>query len=197
MPVRNVLPYRGNYRADGGEKGRMKWIRFPGERKTDRFEEVYEEYYGAVYNYAYRILLQPQNTEDVVSETFLKAMQSFQRYDAGKSSVLGWLCGIAHNCAVDFLRAQAVRSSLSLDELMERGDFPEDARNEWSRSETEWETWEILRQLRVEERELLTLRYWLGLSDREIGQRLGVTEGAVNARFRRVLEKCRKLAKQT
>ena len=174
----------------------MKWIRFPGTRSGgDRFEDVYERHYSAVYNYVYRILLHRQNTEDVVSETFIKAMRAFGRYDEKKGTVLVWLCGIAHNCAVDFLRAQAVRASLSLDELTERGELPADAPAEWGGAEAE--AWDILRQLRLPERELLTLRYWLGLSDREIGLQLGLTEKAVSARFHRVLEKCRKLAKQT
>jgi RNA polymerase sigma-70 factor (ECF subfamily) len=172
----------------------MKWIRFPGARNRSRFEEVYEEHYGAVYNYVYRILLHRQNTEDVVSETFLKAMRTFDRYDARKASVLGWLCGIAHNCAVDFLRAQAVRQSVPLEEL---ADLPVDARSVWDADSPEYETWELLRRLRAQERELLTMRYWLGLSEREIGQQLGLTEKAVSARFRRLLEKCRKLVNQT
>ena len=49
----------------------------------------------------------------------------------------------------------------------------------------------------MEERELLTMRYYLGLSDREIGQELGLAEKAVNARIRRLLEKCRKLLNRT
>ena len=172
----------------------MKWIRFPGTHDTgDRFGDIYEQHYGAVYNYVYRILLHRQNTEDVVSKTFFKAMEAFSRYNEKKASVLGWLCGIAHNCAIDFLRSQAVRGTLSLDEL----DLPADTRDAWADSETESEAWDILRQLRPPERELLTMRYWLGLSDREIGQRLGVNEKAVSARFHRVLEKCRKLVNQT
>ena len=172
----------------------MKWIRFPGARNKGRFEDIYEEHYGAVYNYVYRILLHRQNTEDVVSETFLKAMRTFDRYDARKASVLGWLCGIAHNCAVDFLRAHAVRQSLSVEEL---ADLPADARNVWDTDSPEYEARELLRRLRADERELLTMRYWLGLSEREIGQALGITEKAVSARFRRLLEKCRKLVNQT
>ena len=175
----------------------MKWIRFPGARDKGRFEEVYEEHYGAVYNYVYRILLHRQNTEDVVSETFFRAMRTFDRYDARKASLLGWLCGIAHNCAVDFLRAQTVRQSVSVEELAERGELPADPRGLWDTGSPEYEARELLRRLRAEERELLTMRYWLGLSDREIGQELGITEKAVSARFHRLLEKCRKLVNRT
>ena len=164
-------------------------------QKTDRFEDVYENFYGAVYNYVYRILLHRQNTEDVVSETFIRAMRAFQSYDGKKGNVFGWLCKIAHNCTMDFLRAQAVRLSVPLEELMEREDFPEATCNKWDADSDKWQVWDILRQLRLSERELLTLRYWVGLSDREIGVRLGITEKAVSSRFHRILEKCRKLAK--
>lgn len=175
----------------------MKWIRFPGAHKTAPFADVYEQYYSAVYNYVYRILLQRENAEDVVSETFFKAMQAFPRYDGTEKALLAWLCRIAHNCAINFLKSQAVRKSVSLDELMERGDFPKDSRDEWEDGSTEMEAWELLSQLRPQEREILTMRYWLGLSDREIAQRLGVTDKAANARIQRALENCRKLAKQT
>ena len=78
---------------------------------------------------------------------------------------------------------------------MEREDFPEATCNKWDADSDKWQVWDILRQLRLSERELLTLRYWVGLSDREIGVRLGITEKAVSSRFHRILEKCRKLAK--
>ena len=173
----------------------MKWLHFPGAHEEDRFGQVYEKYYRTVYNYVYRLLLHRQNTEDVVSETFLKAMQSFSRYDRKKGTVATWLCGIAHNCAMDSIRSAAVRTSLSLEELLESGKVPEDARNEWGEETVEWEAWEILRRLRVQERELLGLRYSWGLSNREIGLKLGVTEQAVVGRFHRLLAKCREIAK--
>ena len=109
----------------------MKWLHFPGAHEEDRFEQVYEKYYRTVYNYVYRLLLHRQNTEDVVSETFLKAMRSFSRYDRKKGTVSAWLCRIAHNCTMDSLRSAAVQTSLSLEELLESGQIPEGARNEW------------------------------------------------------------------
>ena len=172
----------------------MKWLHFPDAHEEDRFEEIYEKYYQTVYNYVYRILLHRQNTEDVVSETFLKAMRAFSRYDRKKGTVSVWLCGIAHNCAMDLLRAAAVRTSLSLEELLENENIPESVRNEWEDNTAEWEAWEILRRLSVQERTLLNWRYFLGLSNREIAQKLGITEKAASKRIIKTLAKCRDIA---
>ena len=175
----------------------MKWIRFSGAQHhdRDRFEQIYEKYHGMVYNYVYRLLLNREDTEDLVSDIFLRAMQSFSRYERKKGEISTWLCGIAHNRVVDFFRSAAVRTNLSLEELWENGNFPEEARDDWTEATVEWEVREILRRLRVQERELLGWRYVWGLSNREIARRLNITEQAVVGRFHRVLAKCREIAK--
>lgn len=174
----------------------MKWIHFSGVHDADRFEKIYENCYSAIYNYVYQMILHRENTEDVVSETFLQAMRGFSRYDAEKGSILQWLCGIAHNRTMDFFRSRGAKVALSLETLSEQGDFPEDTRDGWRMEDApQWEVWEILRRLRVQERELLGLRYSLGLSNREIASKLGITEQAVVGRFHRVLAKCREIAK--
>ena len=52
----------------------------------------------------------------------------------------------------------------------------------------------ILCKLSEDEREFLELRYALELSNREIGRLLNISEKAVSERYRRLLEKCRRLA---
>ena len=175
---------------------RMKTIHFKGETdggETD-FASVYKKNYRKVYNYVYRILLHRQNAEDVVSDAFYKAMLSFDSYDAGKASISTWLCGIAHHCAVNFLLSKAYRSGISMETLIEEGNFPEESRNDWEEGTDKWTLWEILRRLSVKERELLNYRYMLGLSNKEIAEKLQIGEKAVSERYRRLLAKCRKIA---
>ena len=170
-------------------------LSFPGASNADSFEEIYEKYYGKVYNYVYQMILHRQNAEDVVSETFFKAMRAYSRYDRSKGAVSTWLCEIAHNCAIDFFRSQATRSHLSFEELMENGKLPEDTSGEWGEETAEWKAWEILSLLCARERELLSWRYFLGLSNREIALKLNISEKAVGERFRRLLAKCRNIVK--
>ena len=115
-------------------------------------------------------------------------------YDAGKASISTWLCGIAHHCAVNFLLSKAYRSGISMETLIEEGNFPEESRNDWEEGTDKWTLWEILRRLSVKERELLNYRYMLGLSNKEIAEKLQIGEKAVSERYRRLLAKCRKIA---
>ena len=49
-------------------------------RKAD-FEAVYDSYYDRVYKYAYTLLLNKDDAEDVTADTFIAAYESFDRYD--------------------------------------------------------------------------------------------------------------------
>lgn len=170
----------------------MKEIRFPA--KPD-FRTAYEENYGKVYNFVYRMVLHTQNTEDIVSETFLKAMEAWPQYDSSKASPCTWLCSIARNCAVNFLRSGAYAKNVSMEALLEGGALPEASENPWGEDSAESAVWDILRHLTVREREFLNWRYVLDLSNGEIARKLGISEKAVSDRYRRLLAKCEKIAR--
>ena len=55
------------------------------------FEALYEEYYDRVYRYAYTILLNRENAEDVVEDTFIAAYSNYDRYDPAHASPATWL----------------------------------------------------------------------------------------------------------
>ena len=51
----------------------------------------------------------------------------------------------------------------------------------------------ILKQLSPQERELLTMRYFMEMKNGDIAEKLGIAPKAVSERLRRLLQKCRKL----
>jgi RNA polymerase sigma-70 factor (ECF subfamily) len=157
------------------------------------FQTAYEEYYDRVYDYVYRILLHRQDAEDVVSETFLKAMDAWRQYDPERASLSTWLYAIARNCAYNYARA-AGRRAVSLESLREDGALPEPAEDPWQAGSAEERVWEILRELSAQERGFLSMRYGMGMSNREVAEALGVSEAAAAKRYARLLDKCRKIA---
>ena len=80
------------------------------------FETVFEVYYDRVYKYAYTILLNRENAEDVVEETFLAAYVAYPGYDPARSSLATWLTRIAHNKAVNLVRSARYRRETALPE---------------------------------------------------------------------------------
>ena len=150
------------------------------------FETVFEVYYDRVYKYAYTILLNRENAEDVVEETFLAAYVAYPGYDPARSSLATWLTRIAHNKAVNLVRSAAYRRETAMPEgLADRSPSVQD--------EPRYTVLWLYARLTQEEREFLDLRYAMELSDKEIAALYGLEPKAVNKRFQRLLKRCRQL----
>lgn len=150
------------------------------------FETVFETYYDRVYKYAYTILLNRQNAEDVVEETFLSAYAAYPGYDPVRSSLATWLTRIAHNKAVTLVRSARYRRETALPE-----DFAD--RSPAGQDEARYTVLWLYAQLTREEREFLDLRYVMGLSDQEVAALYGLEPKAVNKRYQRLLKRCRRI----
>ena len=149
------------------------------------FETVFEIYYDRVYKYAYTILLNRENAEDVVEDTFLAAYSAYSGYDPARASLSTWLTRIAHNKAVNLVRSAAYRHETALaDSGLDYAD-PEDE----ARYTVLW----LYAKLTRQEREFLELRYTMGLNDKEVAALYGLEPKAVNKRYQRLLKRCRQL----
>lgn len=67
------------------------------------FARVVDAYSGYVYRLALKMLQNPQDAEDILQETFIKAYKAFPKFN-GRSKVSTWLYRIATNEALMFLR---------------------------------------------------------------------------------------------
>ena len=85
--------------------------------------EIYQLYYVAMYNTSLRIVGDPDDAEDVMQESFLKAFNKLKTY-RGEVSFGAWLKRIVINKALDFLRLK--KEQFSLDEVGEIVEEPDD-----------------------------------------------------------------------
>lgn len=160
-----------------------------GQQKQKKsFEAVYEDYYDCVFRYAYTLLLNREDAEDVTSETFIAAYTHYGGYDPAKASVAVWLIRIAHNRAVNFLRSAASRKRADMPEDFDLSDERADFTHASDASDA---VLRLYARLSPEERDFLNLRYVMELKDKEIASLLGLPEKTVNKRYQRLLAKCR------
>lgn len=85
---------------------------------SQAFAALHKRYYARIYRLAYLKTNNAADAEDVASETFLRALNSLQRYDfrsAGGTSIYPWLHRIAINLIVDSCRQRPPSSVVSLD----------------------------------------------------------------------------------
>ena len=158
-------------------------------QKDIGFEAVYDEYYDRIYKYAYTLLLNREEAEDVTADTFLTAWEKFSQYDASKASVQTWLSTIVHNRAVDLMKSAAYSRRAELSENLASSGMDKIS-DHLEMSETV--LW-LFSRLTPEERELLNMRYVMELKDEEIAALLDMEKKTVNKRIQRLLAKCRNL----
>ncbi len=158
------------------------------EKKS--FEQVYEQEYSYVYNYVYMQLMQRENTEDIVSDVFIKAMQHYDNFDPSKASPRTWLCTIARNTLTDYYRRTGNRRTEALEDVAEPS-----VRDEYNslKDPINKEVYRLMALLTDDERELLNMIYMQEMKNPEIGKVLGISPKAVSERHRRLLSKLRKM----
>ena len=141
---------------------------------------------------AYRILQDDRDAEDAVQDAFLTLWQQADRLDPGRGRVVGLLLTIVHRRSIDVLRARQSRSvrNQPFDAAAEPVD-PTDVEAVALAAFDRRVLQEGLAQVPQNQREVLDLAYFAGLSHREIAGRLGLPVGTVKSRIRLGLEKLR------
>src|SRR5689334_11534176 len=73
------------------------------------FEAVYDRYSGTLYALLLRILLNAEDAQEVLQETFVKVWTSARMFDSVRGSEVAWLISIARSRGIDKLRARKIR----------------------------------------------------------------------------------------
>ncbi len=151
------------------------------EGDPDAVRAVYREYGRLVFAVAYRILRDRGLAEEATQQTFLKAWRAAGSFDAARE--LGpWLTSIARRAAIDVSRREAVRAADPI-ESVAPGD-PALATHPDS-AETIYDVWavrEAVAGLPAEEREIVRLQHFGGLTHGEISEKLQMPVGTVKSR---------------
>ena len=168
--------------------GNRKNISRINEYET-RLSDLYEEYYDKIARYVYVHISNKEEAEDIAGEVFLKALESLKSYREQGVPMQGWLFRIAHNLTVDYLRKMNKRRTVPIDSVVLQGnDNP--ANTAEKNIEFERVT-KAMKKLTTEQREVINLRFFGGLTSKEVGGVLGKSDGAVREMQRAAIEKLR------
>jgi RNA polymerase sigma-70 factor (ECF subfamily) len=162
-------------------------------RAMDEYEvrlvALYEEYYDKLVRYVYVHIGNREEAEDTAGEVFLKALKALRSGQEQGMPTQWWLFRIAHNLTVDYLRKTSKRERVPTDSVvLLGGDDPADTAEKSIELER---LVEAMKQLTVEQREVISLRFFWGLASKEVGDVLGKSDGAVREMQRAALERLR------
>jgi RNA polymerase sigma-70 factor (ECF subfamily) len=156
-------------------------------RDVRALETVHAECGATVFGFLLHRLRDRAAAEDVFQLVLTEVWRRGAEYDPARASMLTWVLTIARSRAVDELRRHRPEP-LDPAILPEVGvDAPQDEAIE------RWRVAHLLAQLPEEERRLLELRFYAGLSQTEIHAQTGISLGTIKARMVRGLERLREL----
>jgi RNA polymerase sigma-70 factor, ECF subfamily len=141
-----------------------------GDEDAMRF--LYLRYADNVYGYVCSIVRDEHEAEDVTQQIFAKLLTALERYEPRSVPFSAWILRIAHNAAIDSMRA---RRAVPCEEV--RSLELEDASVARERAQ---DLQAAIATLPEEQREVIVMRFVLGLSPREIAERIGRSEDAVH-----------------
>ena len=154
---------------------------------TDAFGELYERYIKRIYNYVYYRTGNQEDAEDLTARVFHRALQHIHKYEDRGLPFSAWLYRIAHNLVVNWHRDRKRRTILPLDDLVLKGLGSEAPEYVTEQREQQDILMEAIRALPDDRQQLLVLKFTERLSNAEIGEIMGRTEGAIKSLYHRTL----------
>lgn len=157
--------------------------------QLEYFGALYDLYIRKIYNFTYFRTHHKETAEDLTAAIFSKALENFSQYQPQKGSFSSWLYRIAKNAIIDHYRTSKSHASLE-----DAWDVPAAANVERD-ADTALKlekARQLLAKLAPQQRDIVTMRVWDGLSYREIAEILGLSEANAKMIFSRTLVKLNK-----
>jgi RNA polymerase sigma-70 factor (ECF subfamily) len=152
-----------------------------GDRNA--FEALYRRFARPVFGLALRRLGDRGRAEDALQETFTSVWRSAATYRPERGPGAPWLYAVARNAIVDRSRGRAEIPADPPEEEASDPGPPEQAEASW----LSWRVHLALQELPEQERTVLELAYWSGLSQSEVARFLNIPLGTVKTRTRSAL----------
>jgi RNA polymerase sigma-70 factor, ECF subfamily len=163
------------------------------------FDVIFDRHAGAGYSLAYRMCGRRALAEDVVQEAFLSLWRSGTGYDRARGSVRSWVLSAVHNRAIDALRRTGAKAGRDVSDegIAERLQAPDATDTEVVRRDEARRVRGALEELPPDQRQVIELAYFGGLTHSQIAEVLELPPGTVKGRMRLGLTKMRSALGET
>ena len=161
-------------------------------RDPHALAELYDRYGRVTYSLILRVVRDTGIAEDLVQETFLRVWNRVHGFDAQKGSIGPWLLAVARNRAIDYLRSAGSRERGALE--LEETSHPAlycDMEKDILTSDKARRVQSAIQKLSPNQRQVIELAYFEGLSQTEMADRMGQPLGTVKTWVRTALKNLR------
>lgn len=168
------------------------------QRDPRNFGPLYELYVDRIYRYAYRRVGTHHDAEDVTAQTFQQALQALPKYEWRGLPFGAWLFRIAGN--IINRRGRTGGREIPVEDVTVfsyQEEMDDDPVDQITRDEVADELVDLVQTLPPDQQRVLILKFSHGLKNREIGDIMGRSEGAVKQLVHRALVNLRSKLNQS
>jgi RNA polymerase sigma-70 factor (ECF subfamily) len=159
----------------------------------DAFGRIFDAYAAPIHRFIASRVNRPSDAEDLTQLVFVKALEALPRYESRGIPFGGWLFRLARNAIIDQIRTQ--KDHLPLLAAVARETDEAGPEQRAALSEDLDRVAEALKELTDDQREVIELRFFAGLSVLEAAMVMGRQEGTIRGlQFRAIASLRRTLA---
>ncbi|MFH1412458.1 MAG: RNA polymerase sigma factor [bacterium] len=138
----------------------------------EQFAKLYDRYVKAIYTFIYYKTMHKETAEDLASQTFIKAMDKIKTFKSSKGSFKSWLYRIARNTVIDHYRAQKTTCTEMIWDLSDQQSVIQQVDDKITLDKIS----HYLESMSKQQREIIIMRLWDGLSYEEIAEITGLSK---------------------
>ena len=163
---------------------------------ADAFETFNDNYYKLIYSTVFKVLNNTVDTEEVCNDVLTTMWRKADGYHPSRGSLVTWICTTARNRAIDRVRSHQRRASLydryEANAGIESSSGMDTIGDHMARKDASNIVRSAVVTLSPEQREVIELAYFQGLTQTEIASQINKPLGTVKARIRRGVQEMRK-----
>ena len=162
------------------------------ERSEHAFSYLYDNYSAAVYGVIFKMVEDKELAEDILQEVFVKIWNNFGTYNSAKGRLFTWMLNLTRNLTIDTFRSKGYKKQSKIHK-------DENSVNNFSDGTKGAEQFDSLgirkhlSLLKNDQRQIIDLAYFSGLTQDEISKHLSIPLGTVKTRMRTAIIELRKV----
>ncbi len=166
------------------------------ETKNGAFRSLVKEYKAPMYRFVRKIVIDHQDTDDVLQLTFIKVFKYVKGFK-GNSSLKTWMLTIARNEAYAYLKEKAKKQNVSIDELSHtRMAVLQVNSHHYTGTEIQLKLQQAVSLLPEKQRDVFNMKYFDKLKYKEISEITGTSQGGLKANYFLAVNKLKILLEQ-
>lgn len=158
------------------------------ELNLKNFEDFYNNYFPKIYNYVRYRVNNPVEADDLTSKIFERAVANNQRFDSQKGSFSTWIFAIANNVLIDYFKSRSGCTNIPIDSIANTVIADQSPEHKIISRELRKTLLAALEEIDAEKRNLIALKFWGELNNRQIAEITGLSESNVGVTLFRTLK---------